>query len=81
MSHDELQHWAMIKTFADRKTEEIYTRGKSERIAPDMIKRVIRRLAYIDLAICLEDLKVPLSNRLHVPKGNRKGQYAILINH
>jgi proteic killer suppression protein len=70
----------MIKTFADRHTLEVYVKGKSKRIAPDIIKRAIRRLEYIDLATCLDDLRVPPSNRLHALKGNRKGQYAISIN-
>ena len=70
----------MIKTFAGKHTWKIYSKGKSKRIAPDIIKRAIRRLEYVDLATCLEDLKVPPSNRLHALKGDRKGQYAISIN-
>ena len=70
----------MIKTFADKHTRDIYVKGKSRRIQPDLIKRAIRRLEYIDLAIRLEDLKVPSSNRLHALRGNRKGQHAISIN-
>jgi len=70
----------MIKTFVDKHTWEVYVKGKSKRIAPDIIKRAVRRLEYIDLATCLNDLKVPPSNRLHALKGNRKGQYAISIN-
>jgi proteic killer suppression protein len=70
----------MIKTFADKHSHEVYTKGKSKRIGPDIIKRAIRRLEYIDLATCLEDLKVPPSNRLHPLKGDRKGQYAISVN-
>ena len=70
----------MIKTFANKHTQQIYVKGKSKRIAPDMIKRAIRRLEYIDLATILDDLKVPPSNRLHALKGDRRGQYAISIN-
>ena len=70
----------MIKTFADKHTWEVYIKGKSKRLAPDIIKRAVRRLEYIDLATCLKDLKVPPSNRLHALKGDRKGQYAISIN-
>jgi proteic killer suppression protein len=70
----------MIKTFADKHTWEVYAKGKSKRLASDIIKRAIRRLEYIDLATCLNDLKVPPSNRLHALKGDRKGQYAISIN-
>ena len=70
----------MIKTFTDKHTWEVYVKGKSKRIAPDIIKRAIRRLEYIDIATCLDDLKVPPSNRLHALKADRKGQYAISIN-
>ena len=71
----------MIKTFADKHTWEVYVKGKSKRLAPDIIKRAIRRLEYIDLATCLKDLKVPPGNRLHALKGDRKGEYAISINY
>jgi len=70
----------MIKTFSDRHTLEVYTKGKSKRIAPDIIKRAIRRLEYIDLATNLQDLNVPPSNRLHALKRDRKGQHSISIN-
>jgi plasmid maintenance system antidote protein VapI len=39
-----------------------------------------RHLEYLDLATCLEDLKVPPSNSQHALKGDRKGQFAISIN-
>ena len=70
----------MTKTFADKHTQQVYVKGKSKRIAPDLIKRAIRRLEYIDLANSLDDLTVPPSNRLHALKGDRKGQYSISIN-
>ena len=70
----------VIKTFADKKTRELFITGKLKRLQPDLLKRAIRRLEYIDLATCLDDLKVPPSNRLHALKGKRKGQYSISIN-
>ena len=70
----------MIKTFADKHTLEIYTKGKSKRLSPNIIQRAIRRLEYVDLATCLVDLKVPPSNRLHALKADRKGQHSISIN-
>lgn len=45
-----------------------------------MVRRASRRLEYIDLATCLEDLKAPPSNRLHALKEDREGQYSISIN-
>lgn len=70
----------MIKTFADRETEQLYTTGKSRKLPPDLLRRAIRRLEYIDLAANLTDLQVPPSNRLHALRGDREGQHSISIN-
>ena len=70
----------MIKTFADKLTATLYTSGKSRRLPPDLVSRALRRLEYIDLAVSLDDLKVPPSNRLHTLKDDRSGQYSISIN-
>lgn len=70
----------MIKTFADRHTKELYETGKSKRLSPVIWKRAVRRLEYLDLATGLEDLKVPLGNRLHELERERKGQFSISVN-
>jgi len=70
----------MIKSFADRNTQDLYISGKSTRIPPEIRERTKRKLEYIDLATSLDDLKVPLNNRLHPLKGDRKGQYSISVN-
>ena len=70
----------MIKTFADRRTQDLYATGKAKRFPPDVAKRARRKLEYIDLAGRLEDLKNPPGNRLHALEGDRKGQYSISIN-
>lgn len=70
----------MIKSFADRRTQELYTRGKSRWFPPDVAKRAMRKLEYVDLATSLEDLKVPLGSRLHQLSRDRKGQHAIAVN-
>lgn len=70
----------MIKTFADRHTQELYQKGKSKRFPPDIYRRAMRKLEYVDLATGLEDLKVPLSNRLHELERERKGQHSISVN-
>jgi proteic killer suppression protein len=70
----------MIKTFADRQTQSLYETGKARRVPPDIARRAVRKLEYIDLATCLEDLRVPPGNRLHRLEGDRKGQYSISIN-
>ncbi len=70
----------MIRTFADMETQHIFTKGKSKRLPPDLIRRAIRRLEYIHWATNLSDLRVPPSNRLHALRGDRQGQYSISIN-
>lgn len=70
----------MIKTFADKETQELFIVGNSRRLPSDLIKRAIRRLEYIHYALNLNDLLVPPSNRLHALKGDRSGQYSISIN-
>ena len=70
----------MIKTFADRRTQELYVRGKAKRLPAELAKRAARKLEYVDLATRLDDLKVPPGNRLHALEGNRKGQHAIAVN-
>ncbi len=71
---------AVIKTFADKHTRELFDTGQSKRLPADLLKRAIRRLEYVDLAVRLDDLKVPPSNRLHGLKGDREGQHSISIN-
>jgi len=70
----------VIKTFKDKHTQDIYLKGESKRLHPNLIHRAVRRLEYIGLATTLDDLKVPPGNRLHSLKGKRKGQYSISIN-
>lgn len=70
----------VIKTFADRHTQELYTTGKSKRFPPDIAKRAARKLEYVDLATRLEDLKVPPGNRLHELERDRAGQHSISVN-
>ena len=70
----------MIKTFADKETQQIFVKGGSKRLPPDLIRRAIRRLEYIDVAVVISDLRTPPSNRLHALKGNREGQFSISIN-
>ena len=70
----------MIKTFADRRTRELFLAGTAKRLPADLLPRAVRKLEYVDLATSLDDLKVPPGNRLHALKDDRKGQYAIAIN-
>jgi proteic killer suppression protein len=70
----------MIQSFVDRRTQELYITGVSKRISADIVKRARRKLEYINLAMRLEDLRVPPGNRLHALAQDRKGQYSISVN-
>lgn len=70
----------MIQSFSDKHTEALFNTGKSKRLSATLIKRAVRRLEYIHLATCLDDLRVPPSNRLHQLSGDRNGQYSISVN-
>ena len=70
----------MIKTFANKQTQELYVTGSSKKLPPDIVRRAKRKLEYVDLASQLEDLKVPPGNNLHLPGADREGQFAIRVN-
>ena len=70
----------MIKTFADRRTRDLFLTGSAKRLPSDILGRAVRKLEYVDLATSLDDLKVPPGNRLHALRADRAGQHAIAIN-
>ena len=70
----------MIKTFADKRTKELYENGQSKRFPPGIWARAVRKLEYLDLATSVTDLKAPPSNRLHKLGRDRAGQHSISVN-
>jgi toxin HigB-1 len=73
-------HSSVIKTFADRQTEELFRTGKAKKVPADVARRALRKLEAVDAALQVSDLKVPPGNRLHALKGDRAGQHAISVN-
>ena len=70
----------MIKTFADKQTQQLYLTGKARRVPPEVANRAARKLEQVNAAARVEDLKVPPGNRLHLLEGDRQGQYSISVN-
>ena len=68
----------MIKSFADAETERIWRTGKTRGLPPPAVTK--RKLAMLDAAIRLEDMRVPPGNHLEKLKGDRQGQHSIRIN-
>lgn len=73
-------YFSVIASFADRQTEALFNRQRVKRIDPRIQRAALRKLAYLDAAGSLEDLRVPPGNRLEALKGDRAGQHAIRIN-
>ena len=70
-----------VLAFSDRRLEAIFARrhpGKG--FPPDLVRVVQRKLAMLDAATVLEDLKFPPGNGLHALTGDRAGQHAIRVN-
>lgn len=70
----------MIKTFADKQTQQLYLTGKARRVPPEVANRAARKLEQVNAAARVEDLEVPPGNRLHLPEGDRQEQYSISVN-
>ena len=70
----------MIRSFADRETELIWSGRRSRRLASDMQAVALRKLRLINVAKGLDDLRMPPGNRLELLKGDLAGYYSIRIN-
>ena len=70
----------MLKSFADRDTERLFSREPIRRLPADLLRTMLRKLVALDAAEALGDLRVPPGNRLEKLKGRRSGQYSIRIN-
>ena len=70
----------MIKSFADKETRKLFEGSKSKAVPPDVRVRAESKLAFLDAATSLKDLRATQSNRLHKLSGDRQGQWAISIN-
>lgn len=69
----------MIRTFRCKDTEALFGGARVARLAS--IQAVaMRKLAILNQAGRLNDLRVPPGNRLEALRGDRVGQYSIRIN-
>lgn len=69
----------MIASFKDPDTAAL-ARGKRVRrfVAIESVAR--RKLRQLEIAMVLQDLRVPPGNRLEALKGDRAGQHSIRVN-
>lgn len=70
----------MIRSARGHDAEQLPSGERSRRLPPDVQRTARRKLAMIDAAETLQDLRVPPGNRLEKLTGDREGQYSIRIN-
>lgn len=70
----------MIRSFADRETEALWRRERVKRIDGRIQRTALRKLAMLDAAATLDDLRVPPGNRLEALKGRLAGLHSIRVN-
>ena len=69
----------MVRSFACRDTEALFNRQRVRRF--QQFERVAqRKLAMVNAAVILDDLRSPPGNRLETLLGDREGQHSIRIN-
>ena len=70
----------MIANFGDKEADRIWKGLRSRKLPHDVQQRALEKLALIDAANSLEDLRNPPSNRFHELKDDRAGQHSVSIN-
>lgn len=70
----------MIQSFGNSLTERLWERTLTKGFDQKLARIALRKLAMLDAATGLEDLRVPPGNRLERLSGNRNDQHSIRIN-
>ena len=71
---------AMLQSFADQDSERVWRREPVRKFHPDLQRVALRKLAILDAAETLADLRVPPGNRLEKLSGDPDGQHSIRVN-
>jgi toxin HigB-1 len=70
----------MIASFRDAETEELWRSCKGRRLPAGLERRAFKKLAILNAAITLDNLKIPPGNHLEALRGRRSGQRSIRVN-
>lgn len=69
----------MIVSFKDSDTEKLACGTRVRRFAA-FERSALRKIRQLEIALTLDDLRIPPGNRLEPLKGDRAGQHSIRIN-
>lgn len=70
----------MILSYKDKRTEAVAEGRAPKGFPSELVRGAQRKLAILNAARILDDLKSPPGNRLHALSGDRQGSHAIRIN-
>jgi proteic killer suppression protein len=70
----------VLQSFADHDSARVWRRERVRKFHPEVQRVALRKLAILDAAEALSDLRVPPGNRLEKLTGDRSGQHSIRIN-
>jgi proteic killer suppression protein len=70
----------MIKSFCDKKTEDIFNGRRVPRVDGKLAAKARRRIELLNAAVRLEDMYFPPSNQFHALQGFNPTRYAIRVN-
>ena len=70
----------MIQSVRGKLIEQVLAGRPGKGFPSDLFRVAVRKVAMLDAANVLEDLRAPPANRLEALKGNRAGQHSIRIN-
>lgn len=71
---------SVLQSFADVDSERVWLRERVRKFHPDLQRVALRKLAILDAAETLADLRIPPGNRLEKLSGDRDGQHSIRGN-
>lgn len=71
---------SVIRSLKGRIAEAVAAGRRPRGFPPDLVGRAENKLAMIDAAARLDDLRSPPGNRLEALKSDRKGAWSIRIN-
>ncbi len=70
----------MIQGWKSKLAQEVFAGRSPKGFPTDVLKAARRRLAQMNAAEVLDDLRSPPGNRLHALSGDRAGQWSVSVN-
>jgi toxin HigB-1 len=70
----------VLRSFRDKDTQAVWRRSYVKRFSPELSRLAYNKLALINAAESINDLRAPPGNRLEKLAGASAGQYSVRVN-